>query len=225
MGPKETVSDWGIQLSRYLQVLAASFHEHFPTDHVAELKCDCFYGGLPKHLKAMVVFLKASPQERTYSDYLQAMREAKKEDSMEPSQSHTTNDTAKPKFTSFFPLQKLKGTQPVVKTAAVCLVHVEEESDKKGEGADSEDPNGIKGVTDEFMVHLTRAMKDAQKEEKCCYHCSSLDHFIHDCPLVNMLRMNSHLNHKEGMVPKKGVHTPQMKATMPMTTPEGAPKA
>ena len=54
MADKETVSDWGICLSRHLQVLAASFPEHFPPDHMAELKCDHFYGGLPKCLKAMV---------------------------------------------------------------------------------------------------------------------------------------------------------------------------
>ena len=30
MGEKETVSDWGVQLSRHLQVLASSFPECFP---------------------------------------------------------------------------------------------------------------------------------------------------------------------------------------------------
>ena len=97
---------------------------------------------------------------------------------MEPSESHTTNNTAKPKFSIFFPLQKLKGTQPAVKTATVCLAHVEEESAKKDEGGDSEDPDSIKGIMEEFMVCLARAVKDTQKEEKCYYYCSSFDHFI-----------------------------------------------
>ena len=48
MADKETMSDWGVHLSRHLQVLAASFPDHFSPDHVAELKRDCFYGGLPK---------------------------------------------------------------------------------------------------------------------------------------------------------------------------------
>ena len=48
MADKETVSDWGIHLSRHLQVLAASFPNCFPPGHVAELKRDHFYGGLPK---------------------------------------------------------------------------------------------------------------------------------------------------------------------------------
>ena len=52
----------------------------------------------------------------------------------------------------------------------------------------SEDPNGIKGVTEEFIVPLIRAVKDAQQEEKCCYHCSSPEHFIHECPLVKASR-------------------------------------
>ena len=35
----------------------------------------------------MVAYLKASPEEKTYCDYLWAAREAEKEDSMELSQS------------------------------------------------------------------------------------------------------------------------------------------
>ena len=35
---KETISDWGIHLLRNLQVLAASFPNCFPPNHVAELK-------------------------------------------------------------------------------------------------------------------------------------------------------------------------------------------
>ena len=38
MVDKETISDWGICLLRHLQVLAASFPDCFPPDHVAELK-------------------------------------------------------------------------------------------------------------------------------------------------------------------------------------------
>ena len=83
MADKETVLDLGVCLSRHLQVLVASFLDHFPPDHVAELKRDCFYGRLPKQLKAMVAYLKAAPQVRTYSDYLRAAREAEKEDSIE----------------------------------------------------------------------------------------------------------------------------------------------
>ena len=44
----------------------------------------------------MVAYLMASPQEKTYSDYLQAAREAEKEDSMELSQSQTTNNMPNP---------------------------------------------------------------------------------------------------------------------------------
>ena len=204
MADKETISDWGICLLRHLQVLAASFPEHFPHDHMAELKCDHFYGGLPKHLKAMVPYLKTSPQEKTYSDYLQATKEAEKEDSMKLSQSpqsQATDNTAKPRVTSFFPLWKLKGTQPTVKTPAVHLAHLEEESAEKDKEVESKDPVGIDGVTEEFMVHLVRAVKDTQMEEKHCYHCSSLEHVICNCPLVKASGAKSHLNHKEGMEP------------------------
>ena len=150
----ETVLDWGILLLRHLQVLAASFPECFPPNHVAELRCNHFYGGLSKQLKAMVAYHKASSQEKTYSNYLQYAREAEKEDSMELSWSHqsqATYNTTKPKATSLFPLQKLKGTHLAVKTPTMHLVHLKEESAKKVE---SEDPDGIEGVMEEFMVHL-----------------------------------------------------------------------
>ena len=35
MGEKETVSDWGVHLSRHLQVLATLFPECFPPDCIA----------------------------------------------------------------------------------------------------------------------------------------------------------------------------------------------
>ena len=92
----------------------------------------------------------------------------------------------------------------------MCLAHLEEESAEKEE-VESEDPDGIDGVMEEFMVCLMRAMKDAQVEEKCCYHCSSLKHFICNCPFVKASRMNVHLNHKEGMALKKGAQALRQK--------------
>ena len=55
------------------------------------------------------------------------------------------------------------------KTPAVWVAHMEEESTNKEEDAESEDPNGIEGVTEEFIVHLARAVKDTHQEEKHCY--------------------------------------------------------
>ena len=68
---------------------------------------------------------------------------------------------------SFFPLRKLKGSSPT-KTPAVQVAHLEEEDADKEECADSKDPDGIKGITNEFIVCLPRAVKDVQQEEKCC---------------------------------------------------------
>ena len=89
----------------------------------------------------MVAYLKASTNEKMYSNYLQAVREAEKEEAMEPSCNQTTNNTSKPKAMSFFPLQKLKGTQPT-KTPAVRVTHLEEEGSNEELGTESEDPNG-----------------------------------------------------------------------------------
>ena len=188
----------------------------FP-DRVEELKRDHFYGALPKHLKAMVAYLKVGLQVRTYSNYLRAAQEAEKEDSMELSHSprtQVTNNTPKPWPISFFPLQKLKGNQHTPKAPAVQLVHLEEEGTRRDEDEGSDDSDRIDGVTEEFMVCLARAVKDAQTEEKHCYHCSSLEHFIHNCPLMNTLRDKLQLNAKEGTASKKGAWTPPTTATM-----------
>ena len=149
-----------MHLLRHFQVLMVLFPECFPPDHIAELKCDCFCGGLPKWLKVMVTYLKASTNEKMYSDYLRVVREAEKEEVIEPSCSQMADSTSKPKMMSFFSLQKLKGTQPA-RTPTVWMVHLEEESTNKGEGAESEDPDGIKDITEEFMVCIARAVKDA----------------------------------------------------------------
>ena len=60
----------------------------------------------------------------------------------------------------------------------VWLVHLEEEDAWGNEDKESNDPGRIEGVTEEFMVCLMKAVKDTQMEEKCCYHCSSPEHFI-----------------------------------------------
>ena len=91
-------------LLRHLQVLSASLPEHFPLDYVAKLKHDHFYSGLPKWLKATVAYLNASTNEKIYSDYLQAVREAEKEEVMEPSCSQMADNPTKPKAMNFFPL-------------------------------------------------------------------------------------------------------------------------
>ena len=103
----------------------------------------------------MIAYLKAGPQVRTYSDYLRATREAENEDSLELSQSsrtQTANDPSKPRTTSFFPLWKLKGNQPLSKKPAICLAQLEEEEAYNSKDPESDDPYGIEGVMEEFMV-------------------------------------------------------------------------
>ena len=167
MADKETVSDWGICLSRHLQILAASFPDHFPPDSVGELKMDRFYGRLPKQLKVMVAYLKVGSQVRMYSDYLRAAMEAEKEDSIELPQSsriQAADGPSKPRTTSFFPLRKLKGNQPLSKKPTVHLAQLEEEEADDGKDQESDDPDGIEGLMEEFMVQLARVVKDAQAD-------------------------------------------------------------
>ena len=222
MADKQTVSDWGVCLSRHLQILAASFPDHFPLECVAELKRDCFYGGLPKQLKVIVAYLRAGPQVRTYSDYLRATREAEKEDLIELSQSsrfQMTDGPSKPKTASFFPLRKLKGNQPLSKKPIIHLAQLEEEDADDGEDLESVDPGGIEGVMEEFMILLARAVKDAQTDGKCCYHHSSPEHFICNCLLMKTTRDKKQLNGKEGIVMMKGAQAPQT-ATNAIKSPQ-----
>ena len=44
------------------------------------------------------------------------------------------------------------------------LAHLEEENTSGDEDQESDDPTGIEGVMEEFMVCLARAVKDAQGE-------------------------------------------------------------
>ena len=220
MGEKETVSDWGMCLLRHLQILAESFLECFPPDHVAKLKCDHFYSGLPKQIKAMVAYLKASANEKMYSNYLWAAREAEKEEAMEPLHSQMADNSTKPKVMSFFPLQKLKGTQSV-KTPAVWVVHSGQDSAAKEESTKSYDPDGIKGMTKEFILCLARAVKEAQQDEKCCYHYSSPEHFIHECLLVKAPRTATHLKLKGGDGTGEGSLDPSSQDGQGKGTPGG----
>ena len=88
------------------------------------------------------------------------------------------------------------------------LTQLEEEDADDSEDPESDDPGGIKGVMEEFMVRLARAVKDAQADEKHCYHCSSSEHFICNCPLMKTSRDKKQLNGKEGMATMKGAQTP-----------------
>ena len=159
----------------------------------------------------MVAYLKVGPQVRTYSDYLRATKQAEKEDSIELSQSSrikTADSPSKLKTTSFFPLRKLKGNQPLSKKPAIHLAQLEEEDADDSEDPESDNPSRIKGVMEELMVWLARVVKDAQADEKHCYHCSNPEHFICNCLLMKTARDKKQLNGKEEMATMKGAWAP-----------------
>ena len=96
---------------------------------------------------------------------------------------------------------------------------MDEEDADDGEDPESDNPDGIKGVMEDFMVWLARAVKDTQTDEKCCYHCSSPEHFICNCPLMKTARDKKQLNGKEGTTMMKGAQTPP-KATSAIKSPQ-----
>ena len=97
-------------------------------------------------------------------------------------------------------------------------MQLDEEDTDDGEDPESNNPDGIKGVMEDFMVRLARAVKDAQMDEKHCYHCSSPEHFIRNCLLMKTARDKKELNGKEGTVMTKGAQTPP-KATSAIKSP------
>ena len=176
----------------------------------------------PNNSKQWWPTFRAGPQVRMYSDYLRAAREAEKEDLIElsrSSRSQLTDSPSKPRTTSFFPLRKLKGSKPFLKKPAMWLAQLDEEDTDNGEDPESNDPDGIEGVTEDFMVWLARALKDAQMDEKCCYHCSSSEHFICNCLLMKTARDKKLLNRKEDTAMMKGAWTPP-KATSAIKSPQ-----
>ena len=72
------------------------------------------------------------------------------------------DNTVKLKTTSFFPLRKFKGNKLVPKATTMHLAHLVEENTKRDDKVKSEDPDNIKRVTEEFIVHLARVLKGAQ---------------------------------------------------------------
>ena len=98
-------------------------------------------------------------------------------------------------------------------------MQLEEEDANEGEDLESNDPDGIEGVIEEFMVQLARAVKDTQTDERHCYHCSSSEHFIRNFPLMKTARDKKQLNGKEGTLTTKGAQTPP-KATNATKSPQ-----
>ena len=72
------------------------------------------------------------------------------------------------------------------------------------------------------MVQLARAVKDAQVDEKSCYHCSSPEHSIHNCLLMKTTRDKKQLNGKEGMATTKGALAPPAMANATKSPPREA---
>ena len=119
----------------------------------------------------------------------------------------------------------MKGSQPFPKKPAIHLAQLEEEDADNGEDPESDNPDGIEGVTEEFMVWLARAVKDAQMDERCCFHCSSPEHFIRNCPLMKTARDKKQLNGKEGTVMTKGAQTPPKATNVMKSTQKEAQEA
>ena len=65
-------------------------------------------------------------------------------------------------------------------------------------------PAELKELWKSFWYHLARAVKDTQADEKCCYHCSSPEHFICNCLLIKTSREKKQINGKEGTASMKG---------------------
>ena len=221
---------WGICLSRHLQVLATSFPDHFPTDWCGRVKEGLLLWQTSQAIKSN----GSLPEGGSTGENIlrlpkgcQGCWEGRFHWVAPKLQNPNCWWPPKPRTTIFFPLRKLKGNQPLTKKPAAHLAHLEEEDVGDGKEPESDDPSGIKGVTEEFVVWLARAVKDASKQMRnSCYHCSSPEHFIHNCLLVKTSRDKKQLNRKEGMALTKGAWTPPITMSGTMKSPQAeAPEA
>ena len=94
-------------------------------------------------------------------------------------------------------------------------MQLEAEDTNDGEDLESNNPNGIKGVTEEFMVWLARAVKDTQTDERHCYHCSSPEHFIRNCLLMKTARDKETVKQEGGDSDGEGSPDPLQKQWLP----------
>ena len=83
------------------------------------------------------------------------------------------------------------------------MVHLQEKGSDKEGGAESGDPSGIEGVTEEFIVCLSRAGNDDQWRRNAAT-IATAQNILSMNPLVKTSRRATHLNQKEGMAPDKG---------------------
>ena len=101
------------------------------------------------------------------------------------------------------------------------LAHLEEEDAGTDKDQESNNPGRMEGVTEEFMVHLARAAKDTQVEEKCCYHCSSPEHFICNCLLIKTMRENAQFKRQGGDGIEEGSPDPSNNSQHTKELPDG----
>ena len=147
-----------------------------------------------------------------------------KEEVMEASQSSVPASMSKLKVTTFFPLQKLKGSQlTITPSTRVCTWKKRVPMRRRVWTVKTQ--MALKVWQKSSSYHLARAVKDARQMEKHCYHCDRPDHFIHNCPWLEEMTTGSSLNQKEGTVPRKGGWAPQVKVVMPKVPQDGTPKA
>ena len=106
------------------------------------------------------------------------------------------------------------------------MAHLEEKTTNEEEGVNGEDPDGIEGTTEEFILCLARAVKDAQQMEKCWYHCDGPDLFVCDCPQLAEMKADAPLNQKDEDSTKEGRPSPSRKDSHALKVPQdGMPKA
>ena len=155
----------------------------------------------------MVAYLKAGPQVRTYSDCLREPKKWRRKILWSFPRVQGLRQPIMPQSYELpvsFLCRNSRAASPPQKHQP-CIWHTWrkkalEETRTKGMMI----PMELMGLLRNLWCVLQGAVKDAQTEEKCCYHCSSLEHFIHNCPLMKTLRGKLQLNGKEGMVSKKG---------------------
>ena len=180
------------------EILQLEYPGRILLEHMKEMKCNCFYGGLNPKYQQMLAHKEDGEHPASNSDLLltaqKLQRQAEGRDPPPPKMAATKGSdmTHSQMPGNSFTLCNLKGNHTFA-TEAVTIRNdmTEEDPGVKLEGEGETEPSANKdveasgrvGETDKFVkyiINFTKGVEFYQKKNKNCFGCGSPDHLIQD---------------------------------------------
>ena len=207
MADRETVSDWGIHLSRYLQVLAALFPECFPQTMWPSWNTTTSMAGYPNILQPWWPTLRPTHRKRLILITCGLQGKQRRKTPWSYPKAHETKQPItlpNPRMTSFFPCRSLRGPSWHLKHP-LCTWHTwKRRMPRRTKKWKARIPMVSTELLRSLWCILQGLWRMPKWRKSAVIIVAVWNTSICDCPLVRALRANTQLNHKEGMVPNKG---------------------